>query len=166
MDGVSVYCYPSCILYVCMCIIVCTIPNNKYIPRTNVAPQVQPADDAEDKADQNLEPDEPDVGVVDGAHAVPLPDAERLLDGGPRGEPAEAEREAPCQRGDGEVVSRHLLENKMRAERERHEKSRKAIDARPPPPGVWGGGCPMRWKHPTCVVFPAVVESPGGGGCG
>lgn len=20
----------------------------------------------------------------------------------------------------------------------------------------------MRWKHPTCVVFPAVVESPGG----
>lgn len=92
-------------------------------PWVDTPKEVHPADDTKYQAHQDLEPDQPDVSVVDRLSTVSPPNAPRLLDRRPYCEPSKAEGETPCQRGDYQILFTDIFEHEVGGQQRRHERS-------------------------------------------
>lgn len=91
------------------------------LPRWYNAFQMQPTNDTEDGAHNNLQPDHPYVGIPEDTIALPPVHSSRLLDRRPYREPAKPQGETPGQRCDGHVILGDLLVLEVRGEEGDHD---------------------------------------------
>ena len=73
--------------------------------------EIHEADDAKPKTDGNLPPNHPDVCAAQHGKFTPAVCTRCLLDGRPCRQPANSQREAPCDRCNDQVIPCHRLGN-------------------------------------------------------